>query len=150
MDQIVGQSVVPLEDAPTYRASVFEGDDGLFLVLQDEEDPSAPYLVGTTDGLEEADPALVTDTGTKITEYDGIPALNAGAINDRSEEIAALRDPRRARRARRSRCRASPSAAVVGQQFVEQDGRIVDTTDGHRVRGGRRHVHRHRRPRSAR
>jgi arabinogalactan oligomer / maltooligosaccharide transport system permease protein len=129
VDQIVGQSIVPVEDGAVYRASVFEGDDGLFLVLQDQSDPSAPYFVGTPDGLEEADPALVTDTGTRITGYDGLTALNAGAINDRSSEIAALQIPGE-EEGQVISLQGISSATVVGQQFIEEGGRIVDTLDG--------------------
>jgi arabinogalactan oligomer/maltooligosaccharide transport system permease protein len=129
VEQIVTQSVAPVEDAPTYRASVFDGDDGLFLVIQDKDDPSAPYFVGTAEGLEEADPSLVTDTGTKITEYDGIPAMNAGEINDRSAEIAELQIPGE-EEGQTITLQGISAATVVGQQYV-QDGRfIVDTTDG--------------------
>ena len=42
VNQIVNQSVAPIPDGPTYRASVFEGSDGLFLVVQDQASPDAP------------------------------------------------------------------------------------------------------------
>jgi arabinogalactan oligomer / maltooligosaccharide transport system permease protein len=129
VDQIVGQSVAPVEDGPVYRASVFAGDEGLFLVLQDQADENAPYLIGTADGLEEADVSLVADTGTKITEYDGNAALTAGEINDRSAEIAALQIPGE-EEGQTIALQGISSATVVGQQFIEQDGRIVDTLDG--------------------
>ena len=109
---------------------MFEGADGLFLVVQDQASPDAPVPgAAPTRALEEADPSKVVGDRHKVSEYDGHPALNAGAINDRPDEIAAAAGPDR-RGGQYLKLQGISSASIVSQQFVQDGGNIVDTATG--------------------
>jgi arabinogalactan oligomer / maltooligosaccharide transport system permease protein len=119
------------EASARYRVFVADGDDGLYLILEQEAGADAgSVFIGTTGeegSLEPADEALIERTGPRITAYDGDRTLNLAQMQDRQAEVLALSVP-------------TDDGAIVMESFTRaaektqrlqyEDGVMVDQIDG--------------------
>ncbi len=133
VNQIVGSSVTRSEDSPQYNltvatdGSVTTGPFTYFLVPQDDPEQ---VLIGTEEGLEEADAGAVTLENGKVTAAEGYTVLDIrqiGAASDTLDEIAIPTDDGN------FIVRSGTSEAFEGAPTLEYDeaaDTITDTTTG--------------------